>query len=83
MSRFAERFKAVVDLYVDGFRSMTIGRSLWLIIIIKLAIIFLVLKLIFFPDKLASDYDNDQDRADAVRNALTLNIHNQTNVIFF
>lgn len=38
------------DLYYDGFRHMTLGKTLWLIIIIKLVIIFAVLKLFFFPD---------------------------------
>ena len=40
----------VYDLYVDGFRNMTIGRTLWGVIIVKLIIMFLVLKLFFFPD---------------------------------
>ena len=38
------------DLYYDGFRSMTLGRVLWAIILIKLFIIFVVLKLFFFPN---------------------------------
>ncbi|MBQ7422684.1 MAG: DUF4492 domain-containing protein [Prevotella sp.] len=38
------------DLYRDGFKHMTLGRTLWLIILIKLFIIFVVLKLFFFPD---------------------------------
>lgn len=37
-------------LYYDGFRQMTIGRTLWLIIGIKLFVIFVVLKLFFFPN---------------------------------
>lgn len=56
--------------YVDGFRNMTIGRSLWAIILIKLFIMFAVIKLLFFPDKLSSGYDTDEERADAVRNEL-------------
>ena len=36
--------------YRDGFRAMTWGRVLWLIILLKLFIIFVVLKLFFFPD---------------------------------
>ncbi|MBF1385030.1 DUF4492 domain-containing protein [Prevotella aurantiaca] len=40
----------VFDLYYDGFRSMTLGKTLWLIIIIKLFIMFFVLKLFFFPN---------------------------------
>lgn len=42
--------KKIYRFYLDGFRGMTIGRSLWILILIKLAIIFLVLKLFFFPD---------------------------------
>ena len=40
----------VFDLYYDGFRQMRLGRTLWLIIIVKLFIIFIILKLFFFPD---------------------------------
>lgn len=40
----------IYDLYVDGFRSMTLGRTLWAIILIKLFIIFVILKLFFFPN---------------------------------
>ena len=40
--------------YADGFRSMTLGRTLWLIIAIKLFIMFFILRLLFFPDYLNS-----------------------------
>ncbi len=63
--------RRAVGMYVDGFRSMTVGRKLWLIIIIKLAIIFLVLKIFFFSDTLSNRYDTDEERAEAVRNSLT------------
>lgn len=43
-------FGRIYRFYRDGFASMTIGRSLWLLIIIKVAILFLVLKLFFFPN---------------------------------
>lgn len=42
----------VFDLYYDGFRHMTIGKTLWAIILIKLFIIFVVLKIFFFPNYL-------------------------------
>ena len=42
--------RKVFYFYRDGFASMTIGKSLWLIIIIKVVVIFLVLKMFFFPD---------------------------------
>ena len=40
----------VYHLYADGFRSMTLGRTLWAIILIKLFVIFFILKLFFFPN---------------------------------
>ncbi|MBD5321911.1 MAG: DUF4492 domain-containing protein [Bacteroides sp.] len=62
--------KRILDFYIEGFRSMTVGRKLWAIIIIKLILFFLVFKLFLFPDILERDYDTDEERADAVRNAL-------------
>lgn len=47
----------VFHLYYDGFRSMTLGRTLWAIILIKLFIIFAVLKVFFFPDFLKQHAD--------------------------
>ena len=43
-------FYGIYDLYYDGFRSMKLGRTLWAIILIKIFIIFVVLKLFFFPN---------------------------------
>ena len=43
-------FYRVFDLYYDGFRNMRLGRTLWAIILIKLFIIFVVLKIFFFPN---------------------------------
>ncbi len=60
----------IFRFYRDGFRSMTIGRKLWLLILIKLFIIFFIFKIFFFPDILQRDYDNDKDRAAAVRSSL-------------
>lgn len=40
----------VFDLYYDGFRHMQLGRTLWTIILIKLIILFAILKIFFFPD---------------------------------
>ena len=56
-------------LYYDGFRSMTLGRTLWAVILIKLFIIFVVLKLFFFPNFL-SQHAEEGDEADFVANEL-------------
>lgn len=57
----------VVDLYVDGFRSMTVGKTLWLIIAIKLFVFFVIIKILFFPNLLASKSDTDDGKAQYVR----------------
>ena len=62
--------KKILDFYIEGFRSMTVGRKLWAIIIIKLILFFLVFKLFLFPDILQRDYDTDDERANAVRETL-------------
>ena len=48
----------IFHLYYDGFRTMTLGKTLWAVILIKLAIIFLVLKLFFFPNYINSNVKN-------------------------
>ena len=62
--------KRIIRFYVEGFKSMTVGKTLWALIILKLYIMFAILKLFFFPDLLSSNYDNDDDRAQHVRNEL-------------
>ena len=59
-------FVRVWRFYIDGFRSMTVGKTLWAIILVKLFVLFFILKLFFFPNILSRDYDNDADRAKAV-----------------
>ena len=54
-------FYRVYDLYVDGFRNMTVGKTLWAIIIIKLIIIFAVIKFFFFPDFLKENAKEGQE----------------------
>jgi len=61
----------VFRFYVDGFRSMTTGKTLWKIIFIKLFIMFAVLKLFFFPDFLATNFSTDEQRADHVIEQIT------------
>jgi len=61
----------IVFFYVDGFRRMQLGRTLWVIILIKLLIMFGVLKLFFFPDYLHENFNTNMERADHVFTNLT------------
>ena len=58
------------SFYRDGFRGMTIGKSLWIIILIKLFIMFVVLRIFFFPNYLKTNFKDDQSRANHVRQEL-------------
>ncbi|MEO1957952.1 MAG: DUF4492 domain-containing protein [Nautiliaceae bacterium] len=43
-------FKKVLFFYIDGFKNLSdLGRKLWVIIIIKLVVIFVIIKAFFFP----------------------------------
>jgi len=63
--------KKIFRFYVDGFRQMTWGRKLWGIILVKLFIMFAILRLFFFPDFLKRDFDSDEERANHVLEQLT------------
>ncbi len=66
------RAKQLYLFYREGFRSMVVGRTLWKIIIIKLFIMFAVLKMFFFPNYLKTNFSTEQDRAGHVLENLTL-----------
>ncbi len=61
----------VFQFYFQGFKNMTLGRNLWMIILLKLAILYLVLKLFFFPDLLKSNFKTDEQRSNHVIEQLT------------
>jgi len=63
--------KKILNFYIDGFKSMTIGKRLWLIIFIKLFIMFAILKFFFFPNILQTNFDTDKERGDYVIEQIT------------
>ncbi len=71
MKAVGRAFRNVFYFYYDGFRSMTIGKKLWMIILIKLFIMFFVLRLFFFPDFLGSRFDTDEEKSEYVLDQLT------------
>jgi hypothetical protein len=57
--------------YYNGFMEMTWGRKLWRIILIKLFIMFAILRLFFFPDLLKRDFSSDEERGRHVLEQIT------------
>jgi hypothetical protein len=64
-------FSRVFRFYLNGFRRMTVGRTLWKLIIIKLIIMFAVLKLFFFQGFLESKFTTDNQRSAYVIEQIT------------
>ena len=50
------------------------GKQAWMIIVIKLFVLFVILKIFFFPNFLNTHFKNDAQRSDHVLENLT-NIH--------
>ena len=72
-------FVNIWNFYYEGFRSMTIGKTLWLIILIKLFIMFFILKLFFFPNYLR-DIPTNEGKSEFVGNELierSININDE------
>ena len=56
--------------YVDGFKSMTTGRVLWLIILVKLFIMFAILRIFFFPNYLNEHTNSSEEKGEFVSTQL-------------
>ena len=63
--------KNISNLYIDGFRRMKLGKSLWLVIAVKLLIMFGILKVCIFDESLNSKFKTDEAKADFVISNLT------------
>ncbi len=62
----------VWHFYYDGFRTMSgWGKQVWLIILIKLFILFFVMRLFFFPNFLNTNFETDEERSNHVLENLT------------
>lgn len=58
--------KFIYNLYVEGFRNMTVGKTLWKIIFIKLAIILIFLKYVTHDKNFKSEYKTEQEKTNFV-----------------
>jgi hypothetical protein len=63
-------FRNLYLFFREGFANMTVGKTLWLIILIKLFIMFAILRTFFFPNYLNTHFDDDDSKANHVRQEL-------------
>lgn len=72
MEKKANVVSRIVHFYLEGFRNMSkSSKQLWLIILIKLFIMFAIWRLFFFPNLLKSNFKNDEERSEHVIEQLT------------
>ena len=64
-------FRKIFSFYYTGFRSMTVGKNLWVIILLKLFVLFAILRLFFFHDFLNSKFTSEEDKSNYVIEQLT------------
>lgn len=51
---------AIWNFYLEGFKNMTWGRTLWFLIILKIVILFLVLRVFFFKPVMSGKTDEQK-----------------------
>ena len=61
----------IYTFYRDGFKRMVLGKKLWKIILIKLFIMFAILKLFFFPNYLNTKFETDEEKGNYVLEQIT------------
>lgn len=66
--------KNIWNLYYDGFKNMTWGRPLWLLIFLKVIILFLVLRMFFFKPVLSGK--DEAEKIEYVGEQLSRTINN-------
>ena len=59
----------IIQFYVDGFKSMKLGKTLWALILIKLFIMFVILRIFFFPRYL-NQFETKGEKEDYVSKEL-------------
>lgn len=58
--------KSILQFYIDGFKNMTVGKILWAIILIKLFIMFFIIKPVYFSRTTQNRNDVRQTESDYI-----------------
>ncbi|RXJ87988.1 DUF4492 domain-containing protein [Arcobacter sp. CECT 8985] len=61
----------IFSLYRDGFKNLTLGKSLWKIVIIKLLVIFIVLNYFVYDNSLNSKFKTNKEKQNFIFTNLT------------
>ena len=71
MDSMISAINRIIRFYYEGFRNMSWwGNRVWIIILIKLFVIFIILRIFFFRDFLQSNYDTERQKSEYVLDQL-------------
>ncbi|HAA2047404.1 TPA_asm: DUF4492 domain-containing protein [Campylobacter jejuni] len=62
----------IFNFYKEGFKNLTLGKTLWKIIFIKLFVMFVIFKLFVFDVNFNSIFKSDKEKSTFVLKNLTL-----------
>jgi len=62
---------SIYKFYYDGFKNMTVGKTLWKLIIIKLVVILIFLKYFIHDKKFKTEYTTQTERVNFVYKNIT------------
>ena len=63
--------KNIYFFYLNGFKNMTVGKTLWKLILIKLLVIFIFLNYFIHDKSLKTEYKTYDEKVDFVYKNLT------------
>ncbi|NPA65470.1 MAG: DUF4492 domain-containing protein [Epsilonproteobacteria bacterium] len=63
--------RKILSFYYEGFKGMKTGKTLWIIILIKLFVMFAIIKWLFFPDIMQEHFSSDKERSAYILDQLT------------
>ncbi|MFC1565912.1 DUF4492 domain-containing protein [Candidatus Neomarinimicrobiota bacterium] len=64
--------KKIIHFYIDGFKNLERhGIRLWVVILVKLFIMFAILKIFLFQDFLDNKFDTDKEKSNYIIEELT------------
>ncbi len=70
--------KKIFNFYIEGFKEMTPrGKKLWAIILVKLFIMFAILKYFFFPNIMKDNFKSDAERIQHIEQQLIITKENK------
>lgn len=65
------KYKKILNFYLEGFKNLTLGKVLWKLIFIKLVIILIVLNFFIYDKSIKTEYKTENQKIDFVYKNIT------------